>query len=125
MEMSFVVLSNNARLRRLLTLRHCCQRSSVTCRATGGSLCTLNTVADTPAAAVWPKGAKMARKDDKQKADKPRLPFPKASEPKKLVPIRCPLPDHDKHSGMPLRFGTVVISARQQCALPRRHAPCA
>ena len=53
---------------------------------------------------VWPKGSKIAGHD--KKGDKPRrIPFPSASDPKKLMPIRCPLPDHDKHSGMPLRFG--------------------
>jgi hypothetical protein len=55
----------------------------------------------------WPKGSRMGlKKEDKQ--DKPRrIPFPAPSDPRKLMPIRCPLPDHDKHSGMPLRFGTI------------------
>ena len=53
---------------------------------------------------AWPRGKKMAGPEKKQ--EKPRrVPFPSASDPKKLMPIRCPLPDHDKASGMPLRFG--------------------
>lgn len=56
---------------------------------------------------VWPKGTKKMAGPDKKREEKPprRIPFPAASDPKKLMPIRCPLPDHDKHSGMPLRFG--------------------
>lgn len=49
----------------------------------------------------------MAGNEREKKPEKKagRIPFPAASDPKKLMPIRCPLPGHDKHSGMPLQFG--------------------
>ena len=58
--------------------------------------------------ALWPKGKVGGNYEDKKQHKPVRIPFPKASDPKKLMPIRCPLPDHDKHSGMPLRFGIGV-----------------
>ena len=57
---------------------------------------------------VWPKGSKLGGAKDvgKDKARANRVPFPTASaHPKKLMPVRCPLPEHDQKSGMPLKFG--------------------
>ena len=59
---------------------------------------------DDRARPAWPRGKNMAAQE--KKPEKPRrVPFPSASDPKKLMPIRCPLPDHDRASGMPMRFG--------------------
>ena len=58
---------------------------------------------------AWPKGSKIGggQKDvAKDKGRVNRIPFPAASgHPKKLMPVRCPLAEHDKISGMPLKFG--------------------